>query len=60
MKENIIKFLGSLYGQHSRWGVFDKNHICPAITASAGLGGGHCPMVIVNEQNNTIRIHSKN
>ena len=37
--------MGSLYGQHSRWGVFGKDGKCPTITASMGMGGGHVPMV---------------
>lgn len=40
-----ILHLGSLYGQHSRWGVFAKDGKCPTITASMGMGGGHAPMV---------------
>lgn len=40
-----ILHLGSLYGQHSRWGVFAKDGECPTITASMGMGGGHVPMV---------------
>ena len=40
-----IKHLGSLYGQHSRWGVFDEEGKAPTLTASAGIGGGHLPMV---------------
>ena len=40
-----IKHLGSLYGQHSRWGVFDEEGKAPTLTASAGMGGGHLPMV---------------
>ena len=40
-----IKHLGSLYGQHSRWGVFDEEGKAPTLTASAGMGGGHIPMV---------------
>ena len=40
-----ILHLGSLYGQHSRWGVFAKEGKCPTITASMGMGGGHVPMV---------------
>lgn len=40
-----ILHLGSLYGQHSRWGVFAKDGKCPTITASMGMGGGHVPMV---------------
>ena len=40
-----ILHLGSLYGQHSRWGVFATDGKCPTITASMGMGGGHVPMV---------------
>lgn len=40
-----ILHLGSLYGQHSRWGVFAKDGKCPTITASMGMGGAHVPMV---------------
>lgn len=40
-----ILHLGSLYGQHSRWGVFAKDGKYPTITASMGMGGGHVPMV---------------
>lgn len=40
-----ILHLGSLYGQHSCWGVFAKDGKCPTITASMGMGGGHVPMV---------------
>lgn len=40
-----ILHLGSLYGQHSRWGVFAKDGKCPTITASMGMGGGHVPII---------------
>ena len=43
--DNGILHLGSLYGQHSRWGVFAKEGKCSTITASMGMGGGHVPMV---------------
>lgn len=39
-----INFLGSLYSQHSRWGVFGTDGKSPTLTASAGMGGGHIPM----------------
>lgn len=42
---NGILHLGSLYSQHSRWGVFAKDGKGPTITASMGMGGGHVPMV---------------
>ena len=35
----------SLYGQKSRWAVYSVDGLCPCLTASAGLGGGHVPMV---------------
>ena len=40
-----ILHVGSLDGEHSRWGVFAKDGKCPTITASMGMGGGHVPMV---------------
>lgn len=40
-----IDHLGSLYGQHSRWGVFGTDGKAPTLTASMGTGGGHTPMV---------------
>lgn len=40
-----IKHLGSLYGQHSRWGVFAEEGKAPTLTAAAGMGGGHLPMI---------------
>ena len=45
LDKNGIAHLGSLYGQHSRWGVFAPEGKCPTITASMGMGGGHVPMV---------------
>lgn len=39
-----IKRLGGLYGQDSRWGIYDAEGKCPCLTASAGMGGGHIPM----------------
>lgn len=39
-----VNRLGGLYGQHTRWGVFDVNGKVPCLTASAGMGGGHIPM----------------
>ena len=45
VKEQEIKRIGGMYGQTTRWGVYDKDGISPTITASMGLGGGHIPMV---------------
>lgn len=42
---NKINRLGGLYGQATRWGVYDKNGLSPTLTASMGEGGGHVPMV---------------
>ncbi len=39
-----VNRLGGLYGQHTRWGVFDVGGKVPCLTASAGMGGGHIPM----------------
>lgn len=39
-----INRLGGLYGQHTRWGIFDIDGKVPCLTASAGMGGGHLPM----------------
>ena len=39
-----VNRLGGLYGQHTRWGVFDVSGKVPCLTASAGMGGGHIPM----------------
>lgn len=35
---NRINRIGGLYGQVTRWGVFDKEHIAPTITAAMGQG----------------------
>lgn len=43
---NKIRLIDTLYGQHSRWGVFDKNYVSPTICAPMGMGGGHIPMII--------------
>lgn len=42
---NNIKRLYGLYGQRTRWGIYDKKGIAPTLTASMGLGGGHIPML---------------
>ena len=42
---NNIKRLYGLYGQTTRWGIYDKNSLAPTITASMGMGGGHVPML---------------
>ena len=36
--------LGGLYGQCTRWGIFDPDGKAPCLTASAGMGGGHVSM----------------
>jgi hypothetical protein len=40
---------GNLYGQNSRWGIYGKDGISPAITASSGMGGGHIPMIEIKQ-----------
>ena len=54
MKQEIIR-LGGMYGQATRWGVYDKQGIAPTLTASMGCGGGFIPMVIEDEQDNQDR-----
>lgn len=44
-EETKIKRIGGMYGQTTRWGVYDKDGIAPTITASMGMGGGHIPMI---------------
>ena len=39
-----INRLGGLYGQCTRWGIYDVKGKAPCLTASAGMGGGHVPM----------------
>lgn len=39
-----IKRLGGLYGQVTRWEIYDTNGKSPTLTASMGMGGGHIPM----------------
>lgn len=39
-----IRRLGGLYGQCTRWGIYDVGGKAPCLTASAGMGGGHVPM----------------
>lgn len=43
--ENQIDRLGGMYGQATRWGVYNKEGLAPTLTAAMGEGGGHTPMV---------------
>lgn len=43
-EEVRINRLGGLYGQDSRWGIYDVDGKAPCLVASAGMGGGHIPM----------------
>lgn len=43
--KNKINRKYGLYGQITRWGVYDENGLAPTITASMGMGGGHVPMI---------------
>ena len=47
----VVNRIGGLYGQSTRWGMYDKNGLSPTLTASAGMGGGHIPML--NVKSNT-------
>lgn len=44
-EEPKIDRIGGMYGQATRWGVYNKEGICPTIVASMGEGGGHVPMI---------------
>ena len=50
MMDNNISELGSLYGQHSRWGVFDTDGIAPTLPAAMGMGGGYVPMLVTEDE----------
>ena len=53
----IIEY-GSLYGQHSRWGVYNSEGIAPTLTAAMGLGGGFVPMIVEDfYSNRDVRIY---
>ena len=45
-RDGLIETIGTMYEQHSRWGVINKKQICSTLTASMGMGGGFVPMVI--------------
>lgn len=40
-----INRLGGLYGQVTRWGVYDTEGLSPTITKAMGDGGGHIPLI---------------
>ena len=46
LQPKIIDEYGSLYGQHSRWGVFNKDGISPTLVSAMGEGGGYTPMTL--------------
>ena len=50
-KEIILKRIGGMYGQTTRWGVYDDTGLAPTLVAAMGEGGGYVPMV-----ENSIRI----
>jgi hypothetical protein len=37
--------LGGLYGQVTRWGIWDTDGKTPTLCAAMGMGGGHIPMI---------------
>ena len=45
IEEKKIKRIGGIYGQSTRWGVYDEEGISPTITKAMGDGGGHIPMI---------------
>lgn len=56
MENTKIKFLGSTYNEHSRWGLFDKSGISPTLTAAMGMGGGYVPMILENNEPQLARV----
>ena len=50
VEEPKIDRIGGMYGQATRWGVYNKEGICPTIVASMGEGGGHVPMITSEPQ----------
>ena len=40
-----IKRIGGMYGQATRWGIYDKEWLAPTITASMWMWWWHIPMV---------------
>lgn len=52
MSHNELYRLGGFYGQATRWGVYHPNYIAPTLVAAMGEGGGHVPMVLINEDIN--------
>jgi len=50
MEEPKIDRIGGMYGQATRWGVYNKEGISPTIVASMGEGGGHVPMITTEPQ----------
>lgn len=41
----VVKRVGGLYGQNTRWGIYDKDGKSHTLTASMGMGGGFIPMI---------------
>lgn len=51
--EPTLNRIGGMYGQTTRWGIYDDNGLCPTMTASMGMGGGFVPMV--KDENPTLK-----
>ena len=49
-EDRDIHRVGWLYGQTTRWWVYDTEWISPTITASAWMWWGHVPMVIIPKE----------
>lgn len=45
----VVKRIGGLYGQTTRWGIYDKDGKSPTLTASMGMGGGFVPMIPIRQ-----------
>ena len=42
--------VGEMYGQTTRWGLYDQKGISPTLVAAMGEGGGYVPMIQPNKE----------
>ena len=52
-----VKRVGGLYGQNTRWGIYDKDGKSHTLTASMGMGGGFIPMIPI-QPDKTAKIYT--
>ena len=50
--------VGGMYGQTTRWGLYDNNGISPTLTASMGEGGDYIPMTKDPQQEEKILVRN--